>query len=73
MTEQEAKAIVLEWLKDNSKYYSPRDLFFELERRGTNIVPSNVAHAYDTLSVKTEFELHGEFAEWGLNKEGAKG
>ncbi|EAA0137937.1 hypothetical protein NAA61_04375 [Listeria monocytogenes] len=71
MNEQEAKAIVLEWLKDNSKYYSPRDLFFELERRGTNIVPSNVAHAYDTLSVKAEYELLAEFAAWGL-KEGAK-
>ncbi|HAB7745319.1 TPA_asm: hypothetical protein GYP43_02975 [Listeria monocytogenes] len=70
MNGQEAKAIVLEWLKDNSSN-EPKVLLFELMRRHTDIVSKRVIQAYDLLETKGQYELLAEFAAWGL-KEGAK-
>ncbi|EAC3591521.1 TPA: hypothetical protein ACX1L3_000976 [Listeria monocytogenes] len=72
MTEQEAKAIVLEWLTGGLMNYAyPTDLLKELALF-EEPVPSKVLCAYRDLNTKSEYELLAEFAAWGL-KEDAKG
>lgn len=71
MNEQEAKAIVLEWLKRRVREGQyPDNVLEELYSRHA---PSYilVAHFY-ILRAETVYELLAEFAEWGL-REGAKG
>lgn len=72
MNEQEAKAIVLEWLKRNPMNHEyPIELLKALAST-EEYVPSPVVSAYHDLNSREEYELLAEFAEWGL-KEGAKG
>ncbi|HBM3493477.1 TPA: hypothetical protein LWK38_000514 [Listeria innocua] len=68
MNEQEAKAIVLEWLKETSKFLTPIRLFFDLENRNSK-APRQVVEAYLAIeNRKVEYELIAEFAAWGLEE-----
>ncbi|EGO5453272.1 hypothetical protein [Listeria monocytogenes] len=69
MNEQEAKAIVLEWLKRRVKEgWYPVSVLEELY---SGHAPSYILEAHFYIwSTKTAYELLAEFAEWGL-KEGA--
>lgn len=68
MNQQEAKEIVLEWLKEQTgKAASPlitinyfKNDFFSYD------LPGEVVQAYDSISRRTEYELLAEFAAWGL-------
>ncbi|EAF6619353.1 hypothetical protein ATS85_08340 [Listeria monocytogenes] len=69
MNEQEAKAIVLEWLKEQTgKAASPLITinYFENDFFSYDL-PGEVVQAYDSISRHTEYELLAEFAAWGLN------
>ncbi|EAF8515800.1 hypothetical protein HCJ45_00260 [Listeria sp. FSL L7-1517] len=71
MNEQEAKKIILKWLKENSKFLTPFRLFFDLENINSK-APRQVVEAYLAIeNRKVEYELLAEFAAWGL-KEVAK-
>ncbi|EBD1562437.1 hypothetical protein BBK21_14070 [Listeria monocytogenes] len=71
MNEQEAKEIVLKWLKESSEFLTPVRLFFDLENRNSK-APQQVVEAYLAIEYrKVEYELLAEFASWGL-KEVAK-
>ncbi|EAD0075982.1 hypothetical protein CNY65_14240 [Listeria monocytogenes] len=71
MSEQEAKKIILKWLKENSKFLTPFRLFFDLENINSK-APRQVVEAYLAIeNRKVEYELLAEFAAWGL-KEVAK-
>lgn len=74
MNEQEAKAIVLEWLKPSKDFpEKPLDSIYRLtEHDFYNGLPKTVSAAYSILSVRSQYELLAEFAAWGL-KEDAKG
>lgn len=69
MNEQEAKAVVLEWLtSESSPYGAP---FVAIGLVGINNlgdVPRKVKLAYLSLSITGHFELLAEFAEWGLKR-----
>ncbi|MBV1094499.1 hypothetical protein J0N10_12165 [Listeria monocytogenes] len=70
MNEQEAKEIVLKWLKESSEFLTPVRLFFDLENINSK-APRQVVEAYLAIeNRKVEYELLAEFASWGL-KEGA--
>ncbi|EAE0718373.1 hypothetical protein Q876_09000 [Listeria monocytogenes] len=76
MNQQEAKAIVLDYLKNmygNKPNYVGLvlldDFWIELSE---GVLPVKVVAALTVFSPKTEYELLAEFAAWGL-KEGAKG
>lgn len=71
MNEQEAKAIVLEWLKRRIREgFYPSNVLEELY---SGHAPSYISEAhFYILWTKAEYELLAEFATWGL-KEGAKG
>ncbi|MBM5707764.1 hypothetical protein [Listeria ivanovii] len=74
MNEQEAKEIVLEWLKEIDYTFGSPVLSITslgLEYHGGTL-PENVGNAFLDLPRKEEYELLAEFAAWGL-KEGAKG
>lgn len=71
MNEQEAKKIILKWLKENSEFLTPVRLLFDLENRNSK-APRQVVEAYLAIeNRKVEYELLAEFASWGL-KEVAK-
>ncbi|AQP56102.1 hypothetical protein C0M37_12305 [Listeria monocytogenes] len=71
MNEQEAKEIVLKWLKESSEFLTPVRLFFDLENINSK-APRQVVEAYLAIeNRKVEYELLAEFASWGL-KEVAK-
>ncbi|EOM1375577.1 hypothetical protein ACNBBZ_002923 [Listeria monocytogenes] len=66
MSEQEAKKIILEWLKESSEFLTPIRLFFDLENRNSK-APRQVVEAYLAIeNRKVEYELLAEFAAWGL-------
>ncbi|EEO0673679.1 hypothetical protein G6I51_001404 [Listeria monocytogenes] len=68
MNEQEAKEIVLKWLKETSKFLTPIRLFFDLENRNSK-APRQVVEAYLAIeNRKVEYELLAEFAAWGLEE-----
>ncbi|EME1035979.1 hypothetical protein VXK48_000535 [Listeria monocytogenes] len=68
MSEQEAKKIILEWLKESSEFLTPIRLFFDLENRNSK-APRQVVEAYLAIeNRKVEYELLAEFAEWGLKE-----
>lgn len=72
MNEQEAKAIVLEYLKE-THYPGLISLKAFTDDYLTRRLPDEVYTAYRIVSCgenKTEYELLSEFAAWGL-KEGA--
>lgn len=72
MSEQEAKQVVLEWLKINYQYGdAEHGLINELFLMISNVpmtAQENVA--LNMLSEKAEFELIAEFASWGLEEVG---
>lgn len=73
MNEQEAKAILMKWLKEIylKRPSEPLLAIIELEDgflKGK--LPNKVFEAYLKLSKESECELLAEFAAWGL-KEGA--
>ncbi len=71
MNEQEAKEIVLKWLKESSEFLTPVRLFFDLENINSK-APRQVVEAYLAIeNRKVEYELLAEFASWEL-KEVAK-
>lgn len=81
MTRQEAKGIVLEYLKQQDRRPStirnreqaPILLFAEFGwDHFCCDLPDEVSVAYRSLSRKDDFEILAEFAAWGL-EEGAKG
>ncbi|ECB9836153.1 hypothetical protein FL863_13920 [Listeria monocytogenes] len=45
MSEQEAKKIILKWLKESSEFLTPIRLFFDLENRNSK-APRQVVEAY---------------------------
>ncbi|EAC8286705.1 hypothetical protein AABU47_002043 [Listeria monocytogenes] len=68
MSEQEAKKIILEWLKESSEFLTPIRLFFDLENRNSK-APQQVVEAYIAIeNRKVEYELIAEFAAWGLEE-----
>ncbi|EGY4464914.1 hypothetical protein JSZ13_001467 [Listeria monocytogenes] len=68
MSEQEAKRIILEWLKESSEFLTPIRLFFDLENRNSK-APRQVVEAYLAIeNRKVEYELLAEFAAWGLEE-----
>ncbi|EQC0664922.1 TPA_asm: hypothetical protein GIG92_02370 [Listeria monocytogenes] len=68
MNEQEAKKIILKWLKENSKFLTPFRLFFDLENINSK-APRQVVEAYLAIeNRKVEYELLAEFAAWGLKE-----
>ncbi|EAG1247662.1 hypothetical protein A9R15_02620 [Listeria monocytogenes] len=68
MSEQEAKKIILKWLKDSSEFLTPIRLFFDLENRNSK-APQQVVEAYLAIeNRKVEYELLAEFAAWGLEE-----
>ncbi|EAC5195288.1 hypothetical protein D7Z01_05505 [Listeria monocytogenes] len=68
MSEQEAKKIILEWLKESSEFLTPIRLFFDLENRNSK-APRQVVEAYLAIeNRKVEYELLAEFAAWGLEE-----
>ncbi|EAE9684355.1 hypothetical protein BZ176_15370 [Listeria monocytogenes] len=68
MSEQEAKKIILEWLKESSEFLTPIRLFFYLENRNSK-APRQVVEAYLAIeNRKVEYELLAEFAAWGLEE-----
>ncbi|HFQ6259320.1 TPA: hypothetical protein ACHSDF_002536 [Listeria monocytogenes] len=68
MSEQEAKKIILEWLKESSEFLTPIRLFFDLENRNSK-APRQVVEAYLAIeNRKVEYELLSEFAAWGLEE-----
>lgn len=68
MSEQEAKKIILEWLKESSDFLTPIRLFFDLENRNSK-APRQVVEAYLAIeNRKVEYELLAEFAAWGLEE-----
>ncbi|EOS9392704.1 hypothetical protein ACNLHA_002289 [Listeria monocytogenes] len=68
MSEQEAKKIILEWLKGSSEFLTPIRLFFDLENRNSK-APRQVVEAYLAIeNRKVEYELLAEFAAWGLEE-----
>ncbi|HAM1526501.1 TPA: hypothetical protein H9395_002823 [Listeria monocytogenes] len=68
MSEQEAKKIILEWLKESSEFLTPIRLFFDLENRNSK-APQQVVEAYIAIeNRKVEYELIVEFAAWGLEE-----
>lgn len=68
MNEQEAKEIVLKWLKESSEFLTPVRLFFDLENRNSK-APQQVVEAYLAIeNRKVEYELLAEFALWGLEE-----
>ncbi|EQB9248321.1 hypothetical protein ACYYIN_002118 [Listeria monocytogenes] len=68
MNEQEAKEIVLKWLKESSEFLTPVRLFFDLENRNSK-APQQVVEAYLAIeNRKVEYELLAEFAAWGLKE-----
>lgn len=68
MSEQEAKKIILKWLKENSKFLTPFRLFFDLENINSK-APRQVVEAYLAIeNRKVEYELLAEFAAWGLKE-----
>lgn len=69
MNEQEAKEIVLKWLKESSEFLTPVRLFFDLENINSK-APRQVVEAYLAIeNRKVEYELLAEFAAWGLKEE----
>ncbi|AQZ43493.1 hypothetical protein A6K41_06180 [Listeria monocytogenes] len=70
MNEQEAKAIVLEWLKRRESFDRyPTENLFELKMEDLrSILPEKVTTAYKILSRTAEYELLAEFAAWGLRE-----
>lgn len=72
MTEQKAKAIVLEWLISEAVAGDGAIDILGILSFGylDNSADPLVISAYETLSTKAEYELLAEFAAWGL-KEGA--
>lgn len=73
MNEQEAKAVVLEWLKTNFDCNEVEHGLINELHCILAYAPRTTAEneAINTLSIKSEFELLADFAEWGL-REGAK-
>ncbi|EAA0233211.1 hypothetical protein [Listeria monocytogenes] len=68
MSEQEAKKIILKWLKESSEFLTPIRLFFDLENRNSK-APRQVVEAYLAIeNRKVEYELLAEFAAWGLEE-----
>ncbi|WP_259455448.1 hypothetical protein, partial [Listeria monocytogenes] len=68
MSEQEAKKIILKWLKESSEFLTPIRLFFDLENRNSK-APRQVVEAYLAIeNRKVEYELLAEFASWGLEE-----
>ncbi|EAD1212140.1 hypothetical protein KCU02_002398 [Listeria monocytogenes] len=68
MSEQEAKKIILKWLKESSEFLTPIRLFFDLENRNSE-APRQVVEAYLAIeNRKVEYELLAEFASWGLEE-----
>ncbi|EAC7746403.1 hypothetical protein LB903_002014 [Listeria monocytogenes] len=68
MSEQEAKKIILEWLKESSEFLTPIRLFFDLENRNSK-APRQAVEAYLAIeNRKVEYELLAEFAAWGLEE-----
>nr|EAD9784225.1 hypothetical protein [Listeria monocytogenes] len=68
MNEQEAKKIILKWLKESSEFLTPIRLFFDLENRNSK-APRQVVEAYLAIeNRKVEYELLAEFAAWGLEE-----
>ncbi|EHU4703589.1 hypothetical protein ACSWIK_002897 [Listeria monocytogenes] len=68
MSEQEAKKIILKWLKESSEFLTPIRLFFDLENRNSK-APRQVVEAYLAIeNRKAEYELLAEFAAWGLEE-----
>ncbi|EAC7612364.1 hypothetical protein [Listeria monocytogenes] len=68
MNEQEAKKIILKWLKESSEFLTPIKLFFDLENRNSK-APQQVVEAYLAIeNRKVEYELLAEFAAWGLEE-----
>ncbi|EAC3296764.1 hypothetical protein [Listeria monocytogenes] len=68
MSEQEAKKIILKWLKENSEFLTPVRLLFDLENRNSK-APRQVVEAYLAIeNRKVEYELLAEFAAWGLEE-----
>ncbi|EAD3300078.1 hypothetical protein M1Y28_001959 [Listeria monocytogenes] len=68
MNEQEAKKIILKWLKENSEFLTPVRLLFDLENRNSK-APRQVVEAYLAIeNRKVEYELLAEFAAWGLEE-----
>ncbi|EKZ0914408.1 hypothetical protein [Listeria monocytogenes] len=68
MSEQEAKKVILEWLKESSEFLTPIRLFFDLENRNSK-APRQVVEAYLAIeNRKVEYELLAEFAAWGLEE-----
>lgn len=68
MNEQEAKKIILKWLKESSEFLTPIRLFFDLENRNSK-APQQVVEAYLAIeNRKVEYELLAEFAAWGLKE-----
>ncbi|OEQ26011.1 hypothetical protein, partial [Listeria monocytogenes] len=66
--EQEAKKIILKWLKESSEFLTPIRLFFDLENRNSK-APRQVVEAYLAIeNRKVEYELLAEFAAWGLEE-----
>lgn len=73
MNEQEAKAVVLEYLtSEASPYNYPFVAIGLIGINNLGDVPREVKIAYLDLPTRTHFELLAEFAEWGL-KGSAKG
>ncbi|KAA9534108.1 hypothetical protein [Listeria monocytogenes] len=68
MNEQEAKAIVLEWLTDETDDRFPIATLanFDVNFIFNDKTPFEVKSAYNKLSIKSQYELLAEFAEWGL-------
>ncbi|EAC6407767.1 hypothetical protein KD198_002166 [Listeria monocytogenes] len=68
MSEQEAKKIILKWLKESSEFLTPIRLFFDLENRNSK-APRQVVEAYLAIeNRKVEYALLAEFASWGLEE-----
>ncbi|EOV6058549.1 hypothetical protein ACOBRE_002524 [Listeria monocytogenes] len=72
MSEQEAKQVVLEWLKINYQYGdAEHGLINELFLMISNVpMTAQENAALNMLSEKAEFELIAEFASWGLEEVG---
>ncbi|EAF0862734.1 hypothetical protein CFF26_06130 [Listeria monocytogenes] len=70
MSEQEAKHVVLEWLKINYQYNdAEHGLINELFLMISNVPMTTQENAaLNMLSEKAEFELIAEFATWGLEE-----
>ncbi|EHM0718797.1 hypothetical protein LJH24_002392 [Listeria monocytogenes] len=71
MNRQEAKAIVLEWLKNRAgKAELPLVMITGFgDDHFDDVLPDEVEQAYRSLSRKDDFEILAEFAAWGLKEE----